>query len=176
MELERTVVTKAEIEAMVTRVAGELRAALAGEERPLFVGVMKGSYIWMSDLLRELAGDFDIESDYIDVSSYEDDASTGEIKVVRDVHADMQDRTVVIMDEVIDTGLTLHYLKQDFLNRGAKQVLVAVAADKRSAIDEGGITPDFIGVQVPDEFLVGYGMDYNDHFRNLPTIDVLRLH
>lgn len=175
MTLDRVVVTTEEINAMVARVADELRVKLTGVERPLFVGVMAGSYIWMADLLRNLAFDFDIDSDYIDVSSYSGDASTGEIKIVQDVQRDLAGRTVVILDEVIDTGLTLQYLKANFLARGAAQVYIAVAADKGLKTDFMDFEPDFVGTKVPNEFLVGYGMDYNDHYRNLPTISVLKL-
>ncbi|TYC50302.1 hypoxanthine phosphoribosyltransferase [Weissella muntiaci] len=175
MTLDRVVVTAEEIDRMVERVATELRQTLAGVERPLFVGVMEGSYIWMADLLRRLASDFDIESDYIDVSSYDGESSTGQVKIVQDLHTQLAGRTVVILDEVIDTGLTLQNLKANFLERGAEQVYIAVATDKRVTMTEAGVDPDFVGIRVPDEFLVGYGMDYNEHYRNLPMISVLKI-
>ncbi len=171
MTLERTVLSPSEIEEMVARVAEELRLTLAEVERPVFVGVMKGAYIWMADLLRAL--DRDVEMDYIDVSSYVGTASTGRITIQRDVHTDLKGRTVVLLDEVIDTGLTLRYLKDDFIQRGAKRVYVAVAVDKREHPTDGGIRPDFVGAKVPNEFLVGYGMDYEEHFRSLKAVRVL---
>jgi hypoxanthine phosphoribosyltransferase len=175
MMLKETVLSEQEIQAMVKRVAAELRADLAGVDRPLFVGIMKGAYIWMADLLRELSPTMNLEMDYIDVSSYVGDSSTGAITIQRDLKTDLAGRTVIILDEVVDTGLTLRVLKADFEHRGAEKVLVAVAVDKRDDVTKGGITPDYIGAKVPDLFLVGYGMDYNNNYRNLPYVAVLEL-
>ena len=174
MTLQRTVLGTEEIAAMVERVAAEINAATADVERPVFVGVMKGAYIWMADLLRAVGRD--VETDYIDVSSYDGNASTGRITIQRDLKVDLTGRTVVILDEVIDSGLTLRYLKHDFEERGGRtRVLIAVAVDKREDASAGGVTPDFIGAKVPNEFLVGYGMDYNNHHRNLPYVAVLEV-
>jgi hypoxanthine phosphoribosyltransferase len=175
MNLNETVLTETEIKAMVARVAGELRRDLADVDRPLFVGIMKGAYIWMADLLRELSLTMNLEMDYIDVSSYVGDSSTGAVTIQRDLKTDLAGRTVIILDEVVDTGLTLRVLKADFERRGAKKVLVAVAVDKRDDVTKGGITPDYVGAKVPDLFLVGYGMDFNNNYRNLPYVAVLEL-
>ncbi|SCC05790.1 phosphoribosyltransferase [Weissella bombi] len=173
MRLARTILSVDEIDAMVNRVADELNEVLVDVERPVFIGVMKGAYMWMADVMRAMKRD--IELDYIDVSSYVGDQSTGHITIQRDLKVDLTDRTVVILDEVVDSGLTLRYLKADFEARGAKKVYVAVATDKRQSESAGGITPDFIGAHVPDEFLVGYGMDYNEYYRGLPYVAVLEL-
>lgn len=173
MTLERVVLTPEEIATMVGRVATELNTELADVERPVFVGVMKGAYVFMADVLRAL--DRDIDMDYIDVSSYVGDSSTGHITIQRDIKTNLAGKTVVILDEVVDTGLTLKYLKADFERRGAKKVYVAVAVDKRDGMSDGGVTPDFVGAKVPNEFLVGYGMDYKNHFRNLGSVYVLSL-
>ena len=173
MRLARTILSVDEIETMVNRVANELNEVLVDVERPVFIGVMKGAYMWMADLMRAMKRD--VELDYIDVSSYVGDKSTGHITIQRDLKVDLTGRTVVILDEVVDSGLTLRYLKADFEARGAKKVYVAVATDKRQSESAGGITPDFIGAHVPDEFLVGYGMDYNEYYRGLPYVAVLEL-
>lgn len=173
MRLARTILSVDEIDTMVNRVVDELNEVLVDVERPVFVGVMKGAYMWMADLMRAMKRD--IELDYIDVSSYVGDKSTGHITIQRDLKVDLSGRTVVILDEVVDSGLTLRYLKADFEARGAKKVYVAVATDKRQSESAGGITPDFIGAHVPDEFLVGYGMDYNEYYRGLPYVAVLEL-
>lgn len=173
MTLERTVLSREEIETMVTRVAAEINEATKDVDRPVFVGIMKGAYIWMADILRAL--ERDVETDYIDVSSYDGDSSTGVITINRDISSDIVGKTVILLDEVIDTGLTLHYLKELFQKRGAAKVYVAVATDKREDSSVGGIQIDFLGARVPNEFLVGYGMDYNNHFRNLDRVAVLSL-
>ncbi|MDR3241301.1 MAG: hypoxanthine phosphoribosyltransferase [Lactobacillaceae bacterium] len=174
MKLGRTVVTTEEIAEMVPRIANEIKAECGADlDNALFVGIMKGAYIWMSDLLREIGGD--VQMDYIHVSSYASDQSTGVVTVVKDIQQEIQGRVVVLLDEVIDTGLTLQYLKRELLARGAKKVLLAVATDKREEIGADEIKADFVGMQVPNEFLVGYGMDYNDHYRNLGYVAVLEL-
>ncbi|MCM0582116.1 hypoxanthine phosphoribosyltransferase [Weissella diestrammenae] len=172
MKLGRTVVSESEIKAMVPRVANEIKQACGDDLKDvLFVGIMKGAYIWMADLLREIGAD--VQMDYIHVSSYANEQSTGVVTVVKDIQQDVNDRIVILLDEVIDTGLTLQYLKKELLARGARKVLLAVATDKREQIAADDIHADFVGIRVPNEFLVGYGMDYNNHYRNLGYIAVL---
>lgn len=172
-KLQQTVLTPEDIQAMVQRVASEINAATADEEL-VVVGVMKGAYIWMADLLRAMDR-HDVIMDYIDVSSYVGDHSTGHITIQRDLKTDLAGKTVLIMDEVVDSGLTLRYLKADFEQRGAKRVYIAVATDKRPDGFNGDVDVDFVGAKVPNEFLVGYGMDYNENFRNKDSVKILEL-
>lgn len=172
--LQRTILTPEDIQAMVARVADEINTATAGEEL-VVVGVMKGAYIWMADLLRAMGRHDDVLMDYIDVSSYVGDSSSGHITIQRDLKTDLTGKNVLILDEVVDTGLTLRYLKADFEHRGAKNVLIAVATDKRPEGYMGGVEVDFVGAKVPNEFLVGYGMDYNEKFRSMDSVKVLEL-
>ncbi|MBM7617711.1 hypoxanthine phosphoribosyltransferase [Weissella uvarum] len=171
--LQRTVLNPEDIQNMVSRVANEINQA-TGDEPLVVIGVMKGAYIWMADLLRAMNRE-DVIMDYIDVSSYVGDSSTGHITIQRDLKTDLAGKNVLILDEVVDTGLTLRYLKADFKQRGAKNVWIAVATDKRENEDDGEVTVDFVGAHVPNEFLVGYGMDYNEHFRNMDSVKVLEL-
>ncbi|MDR3189771.1 MAG: hypoxanthine phosphoribosyltransferase [Lactobacillaceae bacterium] len=172
MSLERVVLTEDQITDMVQRVAAEINAATSDDDT-VFVGIMKGAYIWMADLMRAM--NRNVELDYIDVSSYSGASSTGVVTIERDLKIDITNKTVVVLDEVVDTGLTLSFIKQEFIKRGAKRVLLAVATDKRTTVGPDDIQIDFTGAQVPDEFLVGYGMDYNNNYRNLSHVAVLKL-
>lgn len=171
-KIGRTIVTTDEIQQMVKRVAAEINQTYGTDfDQVLFVGVMKGAYLWMADLLRALNAD--VQMDYVRVASYEDDHSTGEVQIIHDLKTDIRGKKVVLLDEVIDSGLTLQYLQTIFLQRGALDVKRAVAVDKRPQAIQEADPVEFVGTMAPDEFLIGYGMDYNNHYRNLPYIAVL---
>lgn len=171
-KIGRTIVTTDEIKQMVERVASEIDQVYGNEfDQVLFVGVMKGAYLWMADLLRAINAD--VQMDYVRVASYEEDHSTGEIKIIHDLKTDVRGKKVILLDEVIDSGLTLQYLQETLLKRGAIEVTRAIAVDKRPQAIQEADPVEFIGTIAPDEFLIGYGMDYNNHYRNLPYIAVL---
>ncbi|MGO2222283.1 MAG: phosphoribosyltransferase, partial [Leuconostoc falkenbergense] len=113
-----------------------------------------------------------VDFDFIDVKSYSGSASTGQVKVVHDVNMDLAGRDVVVIDDIIDTGRTMQWLSDYFALKGAKSVTTVALADKREArvVD---FDVDNYGLIVPNEFVVGYGMDYNNYFRNLPVIAVI---
>lgn len=173
-KIGRTVVTTQEIKQMVQRVADEINQTYEAEyDQVLFVGVMKGAYLWMADLLRALNAD--VQMDYVRVASYEDDHSTGEVQIIHDLKTNVLGKKIILLDEVIDSGLTLQYLQNVFLQRGASEVTRAIAVDKRPQAIQEADPVEFVGTVAPDEFLIGYGMDYNNHYRNLPYIAVLEL-
>ncbi|MDN6899869.1 hypoxanthine phosphoribosyltransferase [Oenococcus sicerae] len=162
--------TETDISAVVQRIADQLDAKFADSPRPLFISVLKGAAIFTTDLLRKMS--LDVDLDYIDVKSYNHAQSTGNIRVTHDVDTDLTDRDVVIVDEIVDTGRTMKWLSDYFKLKGAKSVTLVALTDKRAAriVD---VAIDYAGIQVPNEFLVGYGMDYNGYFRNLPVIAVI---
>lgn len=160
-----------QLQAAVAQVATALTAKFEQvEQRPIFVAVLKGGVIFATDLLRQMP--LDVDLDFIDVKSYAGDSSTGQVKVVHDVSMDVTGRDVVIVDEIVDTGRTLQWLKNYFNLKGAQSVTTVVLADKKAA-RVVNIDADYAGMIVPDEFLVGYGMDYNNFFRNLPVIAII---
>lgn len=172
-QLGTTVFTAAQISQMVARVATEIQQDYADQlSEVIFVGVMKGAYLWMGDLLRAIGGD--VQMDYLRVGSYLNDGSTGEVTLLDDLRLDVTGKTVILLDEVIDSGLTLLWLKELLQARGAEAVKIAVAFDKRQT-QQVAFPVDYIGASAPNDFLVGYGMDYNDHFRNLSYIATLDL-
>ena len=169
--IKTVLATETDIQAQVQRVANELTLQFAEhEQRPVFIAVLKGGVIFATDLLRKMA--LDVDFDFIDVKSYTGASSTGQVKVVHDVSMDLTGRDVVIVDEIIDSGRTMQWLHNYFGLKGAASVTTVALADKKAArvVD---FEVDYFGLDVLDEFLVGYGMDYNNFFRNLPVIAVV---
>lgn len=169
--IKTVLATETDIQAQVQRVANELTAKFADNaKRPVFIAVLKGGVIFATDLLRKMP--LDVDFDFIDVKSYSGATSTGQVKVVHDVSMDLTDRDVVIVDEIIDSGRTMQWLQNYFELKGAASVTTVALADKKAArvVD---FDVDYFGLDVPDEFLVGYGMDYNNFFRNLPVIAII---
>lgn len=169
--ITKIIATETDIQAAVQKIANDLTEKFKdNKERPIFVAVLKGGVIFTTDLMRRMP--IDVDMDFIDVKSYTGTESTGQIKVVHDLSMDITNRDVVVLDEIIDSGNTIKWLKDYMLFKGAKSVTTAVLVDKKIArvLD---IDADFVGFEVPDEFIVGYGMDYNNNFRNLPIIAVI---
>lgn len=139
---------------------------------PLVVGVLKGAMPFMSDIVRKI--DTHLEMDFMDVSSYGSGMrSSGEVKIVKDLDTKVEGRDVLIIEDIIDSGLTLSYLVDLFKYRKAKSVKIVTLLDKPAG-RTANIKADVIGFEVPDEFVVGYGLDYNQKYRNLPYIGVLK--
>lgn len=140
-------------------------------ETPLVVPVMTGAMVFASDMLKRM--NFKLNVDPIKAESYVGTHSTGEVELIQDVKSDVKGRAVILMEDIIDTGHTLKYLKQLFLDRGAKSVEICAMLDKPETrqVDLHG---DYIGFNAPEEFLVGYGLDYDGFYRNLPYIGILK--
>ena len=138
---------------------------------PLVVSVLTGAMIFTSDMLKRL--NFKLNVDLVDVSSYDGANSTGQVKLVQDLKSDVAGRDVIIMEDIIDTGRTLKYLVQLLKDRGAKSVAICALLDK-PARREVEIEGDYVGFTTPNEFLVGYGLDYDNLYRNLPYVGVLK--
>lgn len=139
----------------------------------LLVSVLKGSVIFMADLMRAITVPCAI--DFMCVSSYKDKAvSSGVVKIVKDLDIDLQGWDVLIVEDILDSGKTLSYLKKLLLSRNPKSIKICTLLDKpeRRAVDD--VFADYSGAEVPDEFVVGYGLDYNEKYRNLPYIGVLK--
>lgn len=126
----------------------------------------------MTDFVRNI--DDYVEMDFMDVSSYYGGTkSTGEVRIIKDVDTSVRDRDVILVEDIIDTGITLKSLMELFSHRGAKSVKVCSLFNKPSGRQEF-VTADYVGATVPDEFIVGYGLDYDGRYRNLPYIGVLK--
>ncbi|MBB5174888.1 hypoxanthine phosphoribosyltransferase [Texcoconibacillus texcoconensis] len=170
-DMEKVLITEEEIQEKVDELGKQLSEEYK-ENFPLVVGVLKGSLPFMADLIKRL--DIHIEYDLMDVSSYgEQMVSSGEVKIVKDLNTSVKDRDVVIVEDIIDSGLTLSYLVKLFHHRQAKSVKIVTLLDKPEGRNVD-LSPDVAGFTVPDEFVVGYGLDYIERYRNLPYIGVLK--
>lgn len=137
-------------------------------KQPLFIGILKGAFIFLADLVREL--DMELEIDFLAVSSYgKYTETTGEVEILKDLQIPVKGRHVVIVEDIVDTGLTLAYIRDLILSRKPASLKICALLDKkeRRRVD---IDADYVGFRVPDKFLVGYGLDVGEKFRNLPYI------
>ena len=142
------------------------------DKNPLFVSVLRGAFIFMADITRACQVRCDVE--FIAVSSYGNSTSTsGAVQITHDIQQDISGRNLVVIEDILDSGNTLAFLKQYFLTKGAASVSICTLLDKPSR-REKAIHADYVGFEVPDEFVVGYGLDYAQKYRNLPYIGVLK--
>jgi hypoxanthine phosphoribosyltransferase len=138
----------------------------------LCVCILKGAAFFMADLLRQI--DLPIEIDFMAVSSYGTSTKTsGEVRILKDLESSVQNRNILLVEDIIDTGLTLSYLMELFIGREAMSVSTVALLNKPSQ-RRAALVPDYVGFQVPDKFVVGYGLDYAEKYRNLPYIGVLK--
>lgn len=157
-----------EIDRTLDQLAEKINAHYANSERLLMVGLLKGSVVFMADLCRRIKGH--VEIDFMSVSSYGNAMnSTREVKILKDVQSDIKGRDVLIVEDLIDSGNTLSKIREMLLLREPKSLALCTLLDK-PARRELNVPVDFIGMTIPDEFIVGYGIDYAEQYRNLPYI------
>ena len=142
------------------------------DKNPMFVGVLNGCFIFMADLVR--SAQFKSELEFISVSSYQNGTrSTGVVQITRDLQRDITGRDIIVVEDILDSGNTLFFLKNYLLTKGAAAITIVTLLDK-PARREKPIVADYAGFEVPDEFVVGYGLDYAQQYRNIPYIGVLK--
>lgn len=169
--IEKVLITEEEIQEKVTELGTMLAEEYEGKN-PIVVGVLKGALPFMADLIK--ATPTFLEYDMMDVSSYGSGfKSSGEVKIVKDLDVSVEGRHVLVVEDIIDTGRTLKYLKNMFERRKAESVKIVTLLDKPSG-RVTGLNVDWKGFEVPDEFVVGYGLDYHQNYRNLPYVGVLK--
>ena len=170
-DIERIFFTKNQIELKVR----ELGAKLAEKYRdkyPVFIGILNGSFVFMADLVRHV--DIQCEIDFMAVSSYgSGTTTTGAVKISKDLSRDIEGRHVIIVEDILDSGFTLSYLCNYIKVRKPASVAICTLLDK-PARRKTEIQADYTGFECPDEFIVGYGLDYSEKYRNLPYIGVLK--
>ncbi|MFL2133839.1 hypoxanthine phosphoribosyltransferase [Desemzia sp. FAM 24101] len=170
-DIEKILVTEAEIQKRTRELGKELSAEYEGKD-PLVVGILKGAVPFLSDLTKAM--DTYLEMDFMDVSSYGNAmVSSGEVKILKDLDTNVEGRNILIVEDIIDSGRTLSYIIDMFKYRKAKSIKIVTLLDK----PEGRVVPleaDYVGFLVPNEFVVGYGLDFIEHYRNLPYIGVLK--
>ena len=174
-EMERDIlkvlVTEEELKARITEMGAELYEQFHGKN-PLFLGVLKGSFVFMADLVRACQVKSDVE--FIAVSSYQNaTVSSGRVQITHDLQQDITGRHLIIVEDILDTGVTLSNLVPMLKMRNPNSVKICTILDKPSR-RKADIQPDYEGFQVPDEFVVGYGLDYDEKYRNLSYVGVLK--
>lgn len=169
-DIERVLLSEAEIREKVTEIGKQISEDFA-EKNPIFVGVLKGCFIFMADLMRNV--DIRCSMDFMAVSSYSGTSSTGAVKINKDLSQDIAGRHLILVEDILDSGVTLNYLKNYLLVREPASVHIATLLDK-PARRKAPIHADYSCFEVPDAFVVGYGLDYNEGYRNLPYIGILR--
>jgi len=170
-DIEKVIVSTEQIDEIVQRLGRQLHQEYQGKN-PIFICILKGAVIFMTDLIR--AYDDLSEIEFMDVSSYGDALeSSGEVRIIKDLDVPVNGRNVVIVEDIIDTGRTLAALIKLLQTRGAASIKICSLLSKE-AHRLINVHVDYIGVEVPDEFLVGYGLDYKNQYRNLPFIGVLK--
>lgn len=170
MDRLRVLLNREQIASKVAELGARITHDFAGDSVVL-VGVLKGATIFLSDLAREIK--LDATFDFIAVSSYGNSRDTsGEVKLMKDVDQSIEGRNIILVEDILDTGLTLTYLKQQLLSRKPKTLKIAALLDKVSRRKQP-IHGDYVGFEIPDEFVVGYGLDFAERYRNLPDICIL---
>ncbi len=171
-DVERILVNEKELDETVSRIADEISRDYEGK-RLLLVCILKGAVVFMGDLMKKIK--IPVEIDFMKVSSYGNATKTsGSVNIILDLHRkDIADTDIVIVEDIIDSGKTLSYLVEYLLLKGAKSVKTATMLDKPSR-REVEFTPDYCGLAIPDEFVVGYGLDFAEKYRALPYIGILK--
>lgn len=165
----KTLLTREQIESRIKELAKEIQKDYQGKE--LYVlGLLKGSVVFMTDLIKEI--DLPLVIDFMSVSSYSGHTTTGVVKILKDVDINMEGKNVLIVEDIIDTGLTLSHVTKLLKERGIKSLKICSLLDKpsRRLVEMKG---DYIGFEIPDKFVIGYGLDNNQYCRNLPFIGVV---
>ena len=168
--IERVLVTQEELERHVARIGAQISEDYAGKD-PIFVGVLKGCFIFMADLMRHVT--INCSMDFMAVSSYSGTNSTGAVKINKDLNQDIGGRHIILVEDILDSGVTLNYLKNYLMVSKPASISIATLLDK-PARRRADIHADYSCFEVPDAFVVGYGLDYNEHYRNLPYIGILK--
>ena len=169
-DIERVFFTEEEIASKV-RALGEQISEDFADKDPIFLGVLKGCFVFMSDLVRNVS--IPCSLDFMAVSSYKGTSSTGEVAIQKDLSQNIEGRHVIIVEDILDSGVTLNYLQTYLSNRNPASITIATLMDKPSR-RKAPVYAKYSCFEIPDAFVVGYGLDYNEKYRNLPYIGVLK--
>lgn len=170
--IDHVLLTEEQIKAKVQEL-GKILSQEYADKDPVFVGVLKGVVVFYADMLREIT--VPCQFDFMWISSYSGTNSSGKMEVKRDVSANLKGRHVVILEDIYDTGNSLDFTYKHLLSKEPASLKVCTLLDKPERRKPGiTLVPDYTGFVIPNEFVVGYGLDYNEHYRNLPYVGVLK--
>lgn len=171
-DISYVLLSEEQIQTRVKELAAQLSAEYAGKD-PIFVGVLKGVVVFYADFIKNFTES--CQMDFMWISSYAGTNSTGKMVVKKDVSADLKGRHVVILEDIFDTGNSLEYTYHHLLSKEPASLKICTLLDKPERRNPGvTVKPDYTGFVIPNEFVVGYGLDFNEHFRNLPYVGVLK--
>ena len=171
-DVESVILSEEDIKQIVTRLGDEISTDYA-DKNPLVITVLRGAFVFTADLVRAIKVPCTV--DFMAVSSYGDGVkSSGVVRIVKDLDPTIEGRHVIIAEDILDSGLTLSYLVDLLKGRDAASVSICAFSIKDVAGHTPAVVPDYVGTHVPDEFIVGYGLDYAEHYRNLPYVGVLK--
>jgi hypoxanthine phosphoribosyltransferase len=170
MIIGKPLLTAEQIHEKVAELADKISRDYQGKEI-VAVGILKGSFMFFADIIRALR--IPVTVDFIVASSYLKTTSTGEVKIHCDIKEDIAGKHVLLIDDIIDTGISLNYIKERIMSLGPESLKICILLDKkeRRIVD---VPVDYIGFEVPNEFLVGYGLDFDNNYRNLPYIAIFK--
>ena len=170
-DIKKVLIDENELKSIVKRLGAEITADYKDKD-VLLVGILKGSVIFMADLMREI--DVPCNIDFMAVSSYGNGTeSSGRVKINKDLDNDIQGKDIIIIEDILDSGKTLYYIRDILSARKPTSIKICTLFDKPER-READIKADYVGSLVPNEFIVGYGLDYSEYYRNLPFIGVLK--
>ena len=170
--IQRILLTEEQIQTRIRELGEILSAEYAGKD-PVVVGVLKGVVVFYADMIRQIK--VPCQMDFMWISSYAGTNSTGNMQVRRDVSADIKGRHVLILEDIFDTGNSLDFTYKHLLSKEPASLKICTLLDKPERRQEGiTLEADYVGFTIPNEFVVGYGLDFNEHYRNLPYVGVLK--
>ncbi|HZV46114.1 MAG TPA: hypoxanthine phosphoribosyltransferase [Thermodesulfovibrionales bacterium] len=170
MIIGKPLLTTRQIQAKVKELAQNISKDYVGKEI-LAVGILKGSFMFFSDIVREI--EVPLTLDFILASSYVKSETSGEVKIHYDIREDISDKHVLLIDDIVDTGITLNQIRERILSRFPLSLKICTFLDKKER-REVDIPLDYVGYVIPNQFVVGYGLDYDNKYRNLPYISIFR--
>lgn len=169
-DISQVLISEERLQEKVKELGAQISKDYEGKKL-LVLGVLKGSFVFMADLIRAITVPCQVE--FMAVSSYHSGVKTsGVVKIIKDIDINPEDFNILVVEDILDSGLTLSYLRELLMQRGASGLKIATLLDK-PARRQADIKADYCGFEVPDEFLVGYGLDYAEQYRNLPYVGIL---
>ena len=169
-DIQSVLISEEDLKAKVKEIGAKISEDYEGKE-PIFVGVLKGCFVFMSDLVRSVS--INCSMDFMAVSSYSGTKTTGAVKINKDLSEDICGKDVIIVEDILDSGITLNYLKNYLMVRRPASIRIVTLMDKPSR-RKADVYADYSCFEVPDAFVVGYGLDYNEKYRNLPYVGILK--
>ena len=171
-DISKVILSEDDIKEIVQRLGNEISMDYR-DKNPLVVAVLRGAFVFAADLVRSITVPCTV--DFMAVSSYgAGTKSSGRVRIVKDLDTNIEGRHVIFAEDILDSGLTLSYLMKLFDGRGAASIRICALAVKDVPGRKPAVAPTYVGTHVPDEFIVGYGLDYAEHYRNLPFVGVLK--